>query len=140
MIPIKSELKLNEIPIHIKQPKSEFDVIPEMRYINYLSCLYPRQQIKQAGFYDAMIDQTLVLPLSFNFSRKESKLNCFSEDELSDLILKKGLKTFSIIDNSESNNTIQTIESSEGKKLWKFFIILALLFISIEVILLRVLK
>ena len=140
MIPIKSELKLNEIPIHIKQQKSEFDVIPEMRYVNYLSCLYPRQQIKQAGFYDAMIDQTLVAPLSFNFSRKESKLNCFSEDELSDLILKKGLKTFSIIDNSESNNTIQTIESSEGKKLWKFFIILALLFISIEVILLRVLK
>ena len=140
MIPIKSELKLNEIPIHIKQPKSEFDVIPEMRYVNYLSCLYPRQQIKQAGFYDAMIDQTLVLPLSFNFSRKESMLNCFSEDELSDIILKKGLKTFSIIENSESNTTNQMIEISEGKKLWKFFIILSLLFISIEVILLRVLK
>lgn len=140
MIPIKSELKLNEIPIHIKQQKSEFDVIPEMRYVNYLSCLYPRQQIKQAGFYDAMIDQTLVAPLSFNFSRKESKLNCFSEDELSDLILKKGLKTFSIIENRESNTTNQMIEISEGKKLWKFFIILSLLFISIEVILLRVLK
>ncbi len=140
MVPIKSELKLNEIPIHIKQSKSEFDVIPEMRYVNYLSCLYPRQQIKQAGFYDAMIDQTLVLPLSFNFSRKESMLNCFSEDELSDIILKKGLKTFSIIENSESNTTNQMIEISEGKKLWKFFIILSLLFISIEVILLRVLK
>jgi hypothetical protein len=87
-----------------------------------------------------MIDQILVLPLSFNFSRKESMLNCFSEDELSDLILKKGLKTFSIIENSESNTTNQMIEISEGKKLWKFFIILSLLFISIEVILLRVLK
>jgi len=67
-------------------------------------------------------------------------LNCFSEDELSDIILKKGLKTFSIIENSESNTTNQMIEISEGKKLWKFFIILSLLFISIEVILLRVLK
>jgi deoxyribodipyrimidine photolyase len=57
-----------------------------------------------------------------------------------DIIIKKGLKTFSIIENSESNTTNQMIEISEGKKLWKFFIILSLLFISIEVILLRVLK
>lgn len=140
MIPIKSEIKSKDIPIHIKQISSEFDVIPEIRYVNYLSCLYPRQQIKQGGFYDAMIDETVILPLSFNFSRKESILNCFTEDELSDLILKKGLKTFSIIENNDSYNTNQMIELAEGKKLWKFFIILSLLFISIEVILLRVLK
>ena len=140
MIPIKSEIKSRDIPIHIKQLSSEFDVIPEMRYVNYLSYLYPRQQIKQAGFYDAMIDEALILPLSFNFSRKESILNCFTEDELNDLILKKSLKTYSIIENNDSYNTNQMIEIAEGKKLWKFFIILSLLFISIEVILLRVLK
>ena len=80
------------------------------------------------------------MPLAFNYSRKESNLLCLSNDELKKIIEDKSFKNIDVIEDVSGDITSQILQGAEGKKLWKIFIILTLLFIGLEIALLRFLK
>jgi hypothetical protein len=140
VINIKNEVTAAEIPPHIKKLTGNFDIIPEVRHINNSLYLYTHHQLSDQGFYEVNRNNVVLLPLAFNFSRKESDLSCYTEDELAKLITEKNLKNVSLIEDAQSNITNQLLREASGTKLWKLFIILALLFVITEVALLRLLK
>jgi hypothetical protein len=137
---IKNEANLSEKPPHIKEINNKLDVIPEILTVDNNLLLYTHSQITIPGFYEVIANNVPVLPLAFNYSRKESDLSCYSPEELSKWIADKGLKNFKVIENSQENISKQIIEGAQGKKLWKLFIILTIGFIIIEITLLRLLK
>jgi len=92
-------------------------------------------QIHESGFYNLMQDDTLVASLAFNYDRKESDLTLTNLDEMAKM---PGIKVWT--DPEESDFT-QLIESErQGKLLWKWCIILALMFIGLEIALIRLWK
>jgi hypothetical protein len=84
-----------------------------------------------AGHYDLLNTRKDTLgKLAFNSSRKESKLKYFDVSTLKNVDLY----------NSFSNYSQELYESSKIKSLWQWFIVLALMFMIIELLLLRFIK
>ena len=129
-----------EEPLHIISVDNKHDFIPETRVTENAAMLYTQNQTREAGNYFLNENKQNLSGLSFNFLRKESDLKCFTTDELKKLIEDKQLKTFSLIEPSEKSLSSGMAELSEGKKLWKFFVILTLTFLAIEILLIRILK
>lgn len=129
-----------EVPPHIIKTDSKKDVIPETRVVNNALSLYTRNQVSEPGFYTVSKAGSELLPLAFNFSRKESVTNANTSEELQNIINTKGWRNVNIIGEAENDIARAVMQGAEGKKLWKLFIFLALVFIAIEAALLRFLK
>ena len=140
VVSLKSTAQLNEAPPHIKKTDTTIDIIPEIRTINNSTFLYTQGQIDVPGFYEVDHSNVVLLPLAFNYSRKESDLSCYTQEELVKTLADKDWKTVTVLNDTGVDISKQIELGAEGKKLWKLFIILALLFITIEVALLRLLK
>lgn len=140
VISLKNMVNLSEEPPHIKKTDNTFDMIPELRNVNNSLNLYTQRQVTSPGFYAVENKNTVLLPLAFNYSRKESDLRCATSEELETTIAEKGWRSVSLITDSNADISRQVLLGAEGKKLWKLFIILALLFLALEVALLRLLK
>jgi hypothetical protein len=137
---IRNEASTAEQPPHIREIGNKADIIPEMRAIDNTLLLYTRSQINAPGFYEVLREKELLLPLAFNFSRRESDLTCYQIEEIKSLVAKRGLGNYSVLESASGDLGKQLFEETQGQKLWKLFIILALSFIVIEILLLRFLK
>jgi hypothetical protein len=123
----------NETVYKLKGKAEEF--IPEQRTIGAKAILGVSQQIPEAGFYELFLNPGEQLyQYAFNYDRQESDLTYLNTDELQN---KVGPST-SVLDISDSSYLTQTIEEiSQGIVLWRWCIVLALIFLGIEVLLLR---
>jgi hypothetical protein len=140
VLTVKNDAVQADQPPHIRQTDKQADIIPEVHPVENSLLLYTRSQITQPGFYEIVKSNVPVMPLAFNYSRKESDLSCYTPSEIQTIINGKGWKNFRMIENSNQDISKQVLEEAQGKKLWKLFIILALGFIIIEILLLRFLK
>lgn len=94
----------------------------------------------EAGNYQILNIDEQIGQLSINYTRKEADLEYYNIAELEDIIRKYNLKNWQITDKAGDilKNELQT--NLKGKNFWKVFIILALFFILIEILLIRLLK
>lgn len=115
----------------IKGKSIEF--IPEHKPIQHRLLLGIHDQIQEAGIYSyaSNEDQGYV---GFNYNRSESELTFLSPNELEKLAQERG---FQIIDQSTMSIRSVVSEITNGKQLWKYSVLLALLFLGVEVLLLR---
>ncbi len=140
LLKIKSSPTDGEQPPHIKQLGTLVDMIPERRIINNTEFLYTQAEIENPGFYEVMQKDSAILPLAFNYSRNESDLNCFNTEDLTKIISDHNWPKVQLLEDLRNDITGLVIQAEEGLKLWKLFIILSLLFIGLEVVLLKKLK
>jgi hypothetical protein len=124
-------------PLHILQTNSDFDMIPEQRIINSKITLFTQNQVSEAGHYTVNQADKVVLGLGFNYDRKESDMRFFTEDELKVWSDSLGLKNFTVLKSDESSIIQSLKETNNGNKLWKLFLILALLFLLGEILIIR---
>lgn len=124
----------------IKDTKSDLEIIPGNRSSGSNTQLILQNQITQAGNYILTVDKDTLVGLAFNFDRKESDLSCYTGDELEKEAEKAGLEGYSVLQSDVRDIGTQLKQLSQGTKLWKLFIILALVFLAIEVLLLRLWK
>lgn len=117
----------------IKGTGEEF--IPEQRKIESKVVLGVYDQIKEAGFYDLFIKEGEdKANFAFNFNRKESKLDYWSEADLKSIV---GTNVTVLTSNTTTDYEQLIGERNEGIPLWRWAIILALVFLGIEGLLLR---
>lgn len=115
--------------------------------------LIPRQQTKgniisvlagadliRSGTYKLLANQDIVASIGFNISALESDIQRYTFSELNELIDNMQLKNVHVLEATSAS--IKTIlnEWQQGIQLWKYFLMLALLFVLVEVILLRFMK
>lgn len=119
--------------LKIKNGNSEF--IPKINRSNESIRLDEGGNIKKAGIYSIFYGDSIVQKIAFNFDRKESKLEYANPENIEEK-LNNNVKIF---DNKNKNyNFTKMINAKErGVELWKWAIILALIFLAIEIILLR---
>ena len=120
----------------IKGSTREF--IPAQRPLGNSVMINFGNEIREAGFYDLYLpDSVHHYFLGFNFNRKESDLKILSADETEVQAKRIGAQ---IISNTSANLSALIDEMNQGISLWRYCIILALIFIATEILLLRFLK
>ncbi len=137
----------NDSPLHVVSAVNDTlyksnvtDIIPEQRNINGKTNVFFQNQINRAGHYFIKVDTTVLKGVAFNYNRAESVMDFYTTDQLKQQISDKGVNNMQVIENN--NNQISTIlaDVTEGKKLWKFCLILALIFLATEILIIRLFK
>lgn len=126
-IEVPVELRKDEV-LHLKNDDENF--IPQQQRFNKKVELQIDELPKQAGTYDVVNNDKTLGHLSFNYNRSENKmefddLSAFSEAEIS---------------TDAAQFFAAEINKNEVDQLWKWFVIFALLFLLVEVVLLKFLK
>ena len=121
-----------------KMTGKEEEFIPEQRVVGNSVYLDVNGQVREAGHYQLFLQPgETVQEFSFNYDRKESQLEYFDAE---------GLKKFAgplanvITATDEAVLAAKIEEQSRGMVLWRWCIILALLFLAAEVFILRLWK
>jgi hypothetical protein len=124
----------------LKNTKTAAEFIPEYRVFFNTTRFYFEHQPQEPGYYDMRHRDKTVQALAFNYSRVESDLRTYLPEELQQELDKNHLTNFQVIDSqsAKAGELITLVEG--GKKLWKLFLLLALFFITAEVLILRFLK
>ncbi|WP_255474383.1 BatA domain-containing protein [Pontibacter qinzhouensis] len=93
--------------------------------------------IDQAGFYDLRLGDSTMTTLAFNYPKSESLLEQYSPDELRSF-LKPGQTNVHVYDYGDAFSVKGEFEKRYfGVKLWKYCLILCLIFLMAEIALIR---
>lgn len=138
-IELRSAVQGEEPPHIIKKDKAT-DMIPETRNAGGSFNIFTRGQIKDPGFYEITLQARPLLPLAFNYQRRESRLQSYSAAEISTIIAEKGFRNLNVIEDTGADIEKDSLLGQDGKKIWKLCLLLTLGFIALEALLLRLLK
>lgn len=127
-------------PLHLSEVNKKFDIIPEMRISSNRINIYTQNQITDPGFYKLSFKGNDLLSLAFNYNRLESGLEFYNADEIENNLSENKLISFKSLVATEKPITASVQEISGNVKLWKLFIIFTLVFIAIEIALIRFLR
>ncbi|NOZ47904.1 MAG: hypothetical protein GXO79_14170 [Chlorobi bacterium] len=119
------------------------------KFLNYENIIEGGNQINNSeiklpdniiysGFYQLLEDNENFGFVAFNYSRLESKLDCYSKEDLREQIRLRNSQSVSIIDKIDKDITNQIKDYNFGQQLWKLFIVLALIMLAFEIFVLRV--
>ena len=122
-----------ETSYKMRGAKEEF--IPEQRIVAAKAILGVKEGIKEAGFYSLFTrPDSALYKFGFNFDRRESVLDYFDNKALKDFT-NKNIQIFD--ETAEANFTAIVGEKNQGVSLWRWCVILALIFLAIETLILR---
>ncbi|TXK79427.1 BatA domain-containing protein [Mesonia sp. K4-1] len=127
-IDISTPLNEDEV-LHLV--KNEIDLIPLQRKLSEQVKITTAQDLPiVAGNFEVKKQNELITTLGFNYNREESNLTGLFLNQFENIEIKDSLKNyFSTLRNQ-----------SEVDELWKWFVIFALVFLAIEMLLLKFLK
>ncbi len=117
--------------------RQDFEVIPEQRRVGNQTQLLFHDQIEEAQNYSLYRGEEMVAGLSFNYDRRESLLEAYTAQELEALIADLQLQHVSVVKAGDKPMDQVLQDRVSGRQLWRFFLLLALGFLLVEVLLLR---
>jgi len=132
-IQVNSAVNKNESTYTLKSSFQEF--IPEQTSIENVLYLRTKNQILKSGIFELNGINDISKPaFAFNFNRNESNLDFLKETDLKQKLSDANIK---MIDASNKNLTALVSEINTGIVLWKWFLLAAILFLILEITLLR---
>jgi len=126
--------------LSIKKNDGDFEMIPEIRMLASRISLFLHDQIKEPGWYTVFDEKTKMAGLAFNYDRHESDLKCLTVKEIHEQMRRFQAKNVFLLEEKKVSIATQIKEINQGTPIWKYFIILALIFLAVEILLLRLLK
>ncbi|MET0572814.1 MAG: BatA domain-containing protein [Pedobacter agri] len=118
----------------LKLSAKSFEAIPEIRQAEGKTLIYVADQIRNGGFYDLKLADSLMSVYAFNTGRSESDMHYLSKTELDNLA---GKRNFKIFDADKDAVKLMAGANKIGQTLWKLCLILSLIFIAAEILLIR---
>lgn len=140
MIRFRSDSSQAETPPRIIRLDTKAEVIPEYKRMANQQLVFCREQVTEPGFYVLQQKEKDVLPLAFNNDRLESDLEAYNAGELSEWIVTAKLRNLRLLNASSADLTEQVIQGAEPFRVWKLFLLLALVFLLAEILVLRLLN
>ena len=132
LLEVKNEISNSEAVYKLTNGKYEF--IPENRTIGNTILLRVNTTLPTDGLYNIVNNAKTQAVVAFNFDRTESGLR-FADNSMLAKIFNQ--KNQIILDNAQSNLSVAVKHIKDGILLWKVCVILSLIFLLIEVVLLR---
>ncbi|HVD99617.1 MAG TPA: BatA domain-containing protein [Cytophagaceae bacterium] len=114
----------------------DFNIIPAQWTSSDLLMLdLPSEQMR-AGFYDLILDGKVQKTIALNYGKQESRMDCYTSDELKKMTAQyKNVKIYNTENSDQFTDSFR--QDNLGTPLWKYFLIGALLFLLIEILLIR---
>ena len=112
------------------------EFIPQQQILGSKVNLSVNNQVSQAGYYRLFLDDPAesINTFAFNYDRTESDLAYFTPETLQERV---GERLTVFDDTADSVFLAEISERSQGTQLWKWCLMLALLFLAVESLLLR---
>ncbi len=126
-----------DMVMKLKNISGNTEIIPELQNYYGRTSLVLHNQIRDHGNYNLNGSNKEITGVSFNYAKAESDMKCYAPDEIKNYVDKSNLKNSMVLEGKAKSLTAVVSELSQGKKLWKTFVILALLFLASEVVILR---
>ncbi|WP_199137441.1 vWA domain-containing protein [Pedobacter sp. ASV12] len=118
----------------LKLVADNFEVIPELRQTNGKTLLYVADQVKKAGYYELKKADSTLAVIAFNDNRTESDMHYSSADQIKELF---GKQPLTFLDPKSDSIASAVSSKNNGTELWKLCLILSLVFLAIEILLVR---
>jgi hypothetical protein len=115
------------------------EFIPEHRQTGGLTQLFVHGNLSESGHYAVLSGTDTLGYVAFNYPRMESPLEQWSEDDIQDNISAMQLG-YSILGESMESISKAVNDLSQGRQLWRSMIILALIFLAVEILLIKFLR
>ncbi|WP_020534644.1 BatA domain-containing protein [Lewinella cohaerens] len=127
------QVNAGELVYKLRGSGEEF--IPEQRIVGAKVFLGIDEQLSEAGFYELFLNEENPLDhFAFNYSRQESALDYYNADDLQAQVGDR----VDLINTADDNAIATEIEErSQGIVLWRWCLILALIWLALEVLVLR---
>ena len=136
IINIQSDFSGKDRPNELKAEDGSIAFIPSQQWINGKLSIGIKDEIKKAGFYDLMNGEQSIYSFAFNYSRKESDLRFYQKEELENWVKdKKNVRLIKVKGSPLKKSNIR-----DERPLWKYFIIGAILFLLIEILIVKLMK
>ncbi|MFO7868992.1 MAG: BatA domain-containing protein [Bacteroidales bacterium] len=129
----------SEQPLHITNSKKNIDFIPQTQQHsqeNNIS-LHCFNAVTESGIYTITQNDSTIQHTALNYTRNESNMNFVSAHELTELAQSNDVQNFSLYADETSNITHSIQNKSSGIELWRYALLLSLLFICTEIALIR---
>jgi hypothetical protein len=139
-VPIRYQVSNSESPVQMKSLDAKTSLIPEVKQVDQNYYLYTTNQPSTAGNYQLIKDNVAFQSVSFNYSRKESNIVNYSTEALQEKLDQNQLLHYSIIDKTEVALQEALFGLHKGKSLWMYFLMTAIGFFIMEMILLKLFK
>ncbi|MDC1451258.1 BatA domain-containing protein [Vicingaceae bacterium] len=134
---VLNAIQASESPIKFK--KGNYEWIPKQKWKENSVDIFLGNSISEPGFYSVIQDNKVIEQLAFNYNRDESDLKKFKVEEFKEQAAQKGLTIEFLNGDAETlSASINALGKAAG--IWKYFIILSLIFIALEILFLRIIK
>jgi hypothetical protein len=120
----------------LKLLKGNQSIIPEIKQTEGSTSLYMADQLQQTGIYDLKKQDSTIAVLAFNDNRSESDLSYLNSAELARLVPRAN----PLLEAGNGSLKSTLTETNFGLQLWKLCIILALIFLGLEILVIRYFK
>ncbi len=127
----------NEESLRMRNSNTGEEFIPEHRNSGANTEVYIHTDLRNAGHYDLLQGELQVAGVAMNYDRLESNTRAFSIDAFRSQLENAQLSNWSILTQSMESIAAGTSELNEGKKYWWTLIVMALIFLAIEVLLIK---
>lgn len=127
----------SDSPVKLIHTGNNIEFIPKQERAKSGIVLYPGNELSQDGTYAATVNNNILSYFSFNYSRDESRPVYHKPEEAMEILKNKknNVSLFNISDTGILQSKL--IGSEKGRPLWYFFLIAALVFIGVEILLIR---
>lgn len=122
---------------HVINSATNTDVIPAVRITPSGLSVQADAQLDRAGNYNVVKGNEEVAVLSYNYNRGESDLKFLDEDRLLDRLRESGLSKAILYKSTEPDLGKVLAEINSGISLWKYCVIFCLIFLLIEILIIR---
>ena len=134
---LNSSIKNESRGFKMLKLQDSIEFIPQIFFKQSQIQISFQQRPQEAGVYKLFSDNELLAMPAFNYNRDESYLSYYNRSDLDNIINSNGLNNVSILDARKGAMDTLVSEAKKGIQLWKLFIILAISFLIIELLLLR---
>jgi hypothetical protein len=118
--------------------KGQTEFIPSQIALGKKVVLDVKGQVKNDGYYDLILQDRILDKLAFNYNRKESNLDLYTPADLKKIVNNDKIN---IVEFGAQEGMKEFVgEKDQGTVLWKWFLIASLLFLLLEVLIIRFLK
>lgn len=128
-------------PIHLINEEFGVDVIPQFVNISnsrFISFSHLEDALKVAGFYDLTNSDNYNETLALNYDRRESDVSTFELEAIKNEFISQGWENVESFDLTVDGKV--EINQLKAREYWRILLILALIFIAIEILLLKLWK
>ena len=120
--------------------KENINFIPGFTKQGVTNSLIVQEQIQNDGNFNLLKSGLLIDGFSFNYNRDESNMSFYNKNEFNNQLTRAGIKDqVKIYDLPPDGDYINFKNEALGILYWKYFIVLTLVFLGIEILLIRIL-